>query len=47
MRTLKEEEVSLNEYEDMTDARAHLSHFLRAGVSAQEDSFLARLSDSY
>ena len=28
MRTLKEEEVSLNEYEDMTDARAHLSHFL-------------------
>jgi len=28
MRTLKEEEVSLNEYEDMTDAREHLSRFL-------------------
>lgn len=28
MRTLKEEEVSLNEYEDIADARAHLCHFL-------------------
>jgi putative transposase len=28
MRTLKEEEVSLHEYEDMTDARAHIAHFL-------------------
>ena len=28
MRTLKEEEVSLNEYEDMADARRHLTHFL-------------------
>lgn len=28
MRTLKEEEVSLNEYEDLADARAHLAHFL-------------------
>ena len=28
MRTLKEEEVSLNEYEDLADARAHLTHFL-------------------
>jgi putative transposase len=28
MRTLKEEEVSLHEYEDLTDARAHIAHFL-------------------
>lgn len=28
MRTLKEEEVSLNDYEDLMDARAHLTHFL-------------------
>lgn len=28
MRTLKEEEVSLNEYEDLADARSHLTHFL-------------------
>jgi len=28
MRTLKEEEVSLNDYEDIADARAHLKHFL-------------------
>lgn len=28
MRTLKEEEVSLNEYENLADARAHLTHFL-------------------
>jgi transposase InsO family protein len=28
MRTLKEEEVSLQEYEDLNDARAHLAHFL-------------------
>jgi putative transposase len=28
MRTLKQEEVSLNEYEDLVDARAHLTHFL-------------------
>lgn len=28
MRTLKEEEVSLNEYEDLADARAHIAHFL-------------------
>ncbi len=27
-RTLKEEEVSLNEYEDLADARAHIAHFL-------------------
>lgn len=28
MRTLKQEEVSLHDYEDMNDARAHLAHFL-------------------
>lgn len=28
MRTLKEEEVSLHEYEDMNDARAHIAHFI-------------------
>jgi transposase InsO family protein len=28
MRTLKEEEVSLHDYEDLTDARAHIAHFL-------------------
>lgn len=28
MRTLKEEEVSLHEYEDLADARAHIAHFL-------------------
>lgn len=28
MRTLKEEEVSLNEYQDVADARSHLTHFL-------------------
>ena len=28
MRTLKEEEVSLHEYEDLTDAQAHLARFL-------------------
>lgn len=28
MRTLKEEEVSLHEYEDLHDARAHIAHFL-------------------
>ncbi len=28
MRTLKEEEVSLHEYEDLTDARVHIAHFL-------------------
>ena len=28
MRTLKEEEVSLNEYQDLPDARAHLATFL-------------------
>jgi putative transposase len=28
MRTLKEEEVSLNEYEDLADARSHLTRFL-------------------
>ena len=28
MRTLKEEEVSLHEYEDLNDARAHIAHFL-------------------
>lgn len=28
MRTLKEEEVSLHEYEDLQDARAHIAHFL-------------------
>ena len=28
MRTLKEEEVSLNQYEDLADARDNLSHFL-------------------
>jgi putative transposase len=28
MRTLKEEEVSLHEYEDVNDARAHIAHFL-------------------
>jgi transposase InsO family protein len=28
MRTLKEEEVSLHEYEDLADARAHIGHFL-------------------
>jgi putative transposase len=28
MRTLTEEEVSLHEYEDLTDARAHIAHFL-------------------
>ena len=28
MRTLKEEEVYLHEYEDIRDARAHIAHFL-------------------
>lgn len=28
MRTLKEEEVSLHEYEDLADARTHIAHFL-------------------
>jgi putative transposase len=28
MRTLKEEEVSLHEYADLADARAHIAHFL-------------------
>lgn len=28
MRTLKEEEVSLHDYEDLNDARAHIAHFL-------------------
>ena len=28
MRTLKEEEVSPNEYEDLAHARSHLTHFL-------------------
>lgn len=28
MRTLKQEEVSLHDYEDMNDARAHLARFL-------------------
>ncbi len=28
MRTLKEEEVCLHEYEDLPDAQAHLAHFL-------------------
>jgi transposase InsO family protein len=28
MRTLKEEEVSLHDYEDLEDARAHIAHFL-------------------
>lgn len=28
MHTLKEEEVSLHEYEDLADARAHIAHFL-------------------
>lgn len=28
MRTLKEEEVSLHEYEDLQDARTHIAHFL-------------------
>jgi putative transposase len=28
MRTLKEEEVSLHDYEDVNDARAHIAHFL-------------------
>jgi putative transposase len=28
MRTLKEEEVSLHDYEDLADARAHIAHFL-------------------
>lgn len=28
MRTLKEEEVSLHEYEDLQDARRHIAHFL-------------------
>jgi putative transposase len=28
MRTLKEEEVSLHEYEDLRDARVHIAHFL-------------------
>lgn len=28
MRTLKEEEVYLHEYEDLQDARAHIAHFL-------------------
>lgn len=28
MRTLKEEEVCLNDYEDLEDARAHIAHFL-------------------
>jgi putative transposase len=28
MRTLKEEEVSLHEYADLEDARAHIAHFL-------------------
>lgn len=28
MRTFKEEEVSLHDYEDLNDARAHMAHFL-------------------
>ncbi|HLH72981.1 MAG TPA: IS3 family transposase [Chloroflexota bacterium] len=28
MRTLKEEEVSLHDYQDLPDARAHIGHFL-------------------
>ncbi|HEY4386678.1 MAG TPA: integrase core domain-containing protein [Ktedonobacteraceae bacterium] len=28
MRTLKQEEVSLHDYEDLYDARAHIAHFL-------------------
>lgn len=28
MRTLKEEEVSLHDYQDIADARAHIGHFL-------------------
>ena len=28
MRTLKEEEVSLHDYQDLADARAHIGHFL-------------------
>ena len=32
IRTLKEEEVHLNDYEDITEARERIGHFSRTGV---------------
>jgi putative transposase len=46
MRTIKEEEVELSEYEDYTDAVRQLGRFLDEVYMLQQHSFLVGLSHS-
>ena len=46
IRTLKEEEVHLNDYEDITDASTRIGHFYHTGVSSQTSSLGVRVFDT-
>ena len=43
----KEEEVHLNDYEDITEARARIGYFYHTGVSPETPTFGVRVFDTY
>ena len=47
IRTLKEEEVHLNDCQDIHEARACIGHFIRAGVSSETPAFGVRVFNTY
>ena len=46
IRTLKEEEVHLNVYEDIYEARERIGHFYYIGVSSETSAFSLSVSDN-
>ena len=47
IRTLKEEEVHLNDYQNITEARDRIGHFIEQVVSSETPTFGVRVFDTY
>ena len=46
IRTLKEEEVDLNDYDDIHEVRVRIGHFITQGVSPETPAFGVRVFDA-